>query len=72
MRAKTIVLVMAAAIFMLASNATAADNLVETVAKGCEKELTCMPIRTSFRASVNMHFTMRRSSLNGLLPLFLI
>jgi hypothetical protein len=40
MRAKTIVLVMAAAIFMLASNATAADNLVETVAKGCEKELT--------------------------------
>ena len=40
MRAKTIVLVMAAAIFMLASNAAAADDLVETVAKGCEKELT--------------------------------
>jgi len=40
MRAKTIVLVMAAAIFMLVSNAAAADNLVETVAKGCEKELT--------------------------------
>ncbi|MGB3648599.1 MAG: cysteine rich repeat-containing protein, partial [Desulfobulbales bacterium] len=40
MRAKTIVLVMAAAVFMLVSNATAAQDLVETVAKGCEKELT--------------------------------
>ena len=40
MRVKTIVLVMAAVIFMLVSNATASDNLVETVAKGCEKELT--------------------------------
>jgi len=40
MRVKTIVLVMAAAVFMLVSNAMAAENLVETVAKGCEKELT--------------------------------
>lgn len=40
MRAKTIVLVMAAAFFVLVLNATAAENIVETVAKGCEKELT--------------------------------
>jgi hypothetical protein len=40
MRAKTIVLVMAAAVFMLVSNAMAAEDLIETVAKGCEKELT--------------------------------
>ena len=40
MKAKIILLVMAAAVFMLVSNATAAENLVETVAKGCEKELT--------------------------------
>jgi hypothetical protein len=31
---------MAAAVFMLVSNANAADNIIETVAKGCEKELT--------------------------------
>jgi len=31
---------MAAAIFVLVSNAMAAENLVETVTKGCEKELT--------------------------------
>jgi len=29
-----------AAVFMLVSNATAAQDLVETVANGCEKELT--------------------------------
>jgi hypothetical protein len=41
MWAKTIVLVMAASIFMLVSNAAAAqEDLVETVVKGCEKELT--------------------------------
>jgi hypothetical protein len=40
MRVKTIVLVMAAAIFMLVSFATAAENLVEIVATGCEKEIT--------------------------------
>jgi len=40
MRAKTLVLVMAAAVLMLVSNATAAGDLVETVSKGCEKELT--------------------------------
>jgi hypothetical protein len=40
MRAKTIVLVMAVSVFMLVSNAVAAQDLVETVAKGCEKELT--------------------------------
>ena len=31
---------MAAALFMLVSNAMAAEDLIETVAKGCEKELT--------------------------------
>lgn len=40
MRTKAILLVMAAAVFMLVSNANAADNIIETVAKGCEKELT--------------------------------
>ena len=40
MKAKIILLVMAAAVFMLVSNATAAQDLVETVTKGCEKELT--------------------------------
>ena len=40
MRVKTIVLVMAAAVFMLAAHAAAAEDLVETVTKGCEKELT--------------------------------
>lgn len=40
MRAKIIVMVVAAAFCMLVSNAFAAENLVETVAKGCEKELT--------------------------------
>jgi len=40
MRLKVILLVMAAAIFVLVSNAMAAENLVETVTKGCEKELT--------------------------------
>jgi len=40
MRIRTILLVMVASVFMLVSHATAAENLVETVAKGCEKELT--------------------------------
>ena len=40
MRIKTILMLIVAAVFMLVSNATAAENLVETVAKGCEKELT--------------------------------
>lgn len=40
MRAKTILLVSAVSIFILVLNAMAAENLVETVAKGCEKELT--------------------------------
>ena len=40
MRTKAILLVMVAAVFMLVSNANAADNIIETVAKGCEKELT--------------------------------
>ena len=40
MRAKTILLVMVAAVFMLVSNVIAAQDLVETVANGCEKELT--------------------------------
>ena len=40
MRAKTIFLMVVAAVFMLVSNATAAQDLVETVANGCEKELT--------------------------------
>ena len=39
MRTKSILLVIVAAAFMLVSNAGAAENLVETVAKGCEKEL---------------------------------
>ena len=39
MRAKTILLMVVAAVFMLVSNATAAQDLVETVANGCEKEL---------------------------------
>lgn len=40
MQAKTILVVLAVSIFILVSNAMAAENLVETVAKGCEKELT--------------------------------
>ena len=40
MKAKIILLVMAVAVFMLVSNVMAADNLVEIVAKGCEKEIT--------------------------------
>jgi hypothetical protein len=40
MRAKTILLVIVASFFMLVSNAVAAEDIVETVAKGCEKELT--------------------------------
>ena len=40
MRTTTILLVMVASFFILASNAMAAETLVETVAKGCEKELT--------------------------------
>ncbi len=40
MRTKTILLVMTTLVFMLVSNAMAADNIVETVAKGCETELT--------------------------------
>jgi hypothetical protein len=40
MQTKTILLVMATLVFMLVSNAMAADNIVETVAKGCETELT--------------------------------
>ena len=40
MRAKTILLLMVAVVFMLVSNAIAAQDLVETVANGCEKELT--------------------------------
>jgi hypothetical protein len=40
MRAKTILLMVVAAVFMLVSNVIAAQDLVETVANGCEKELT--------------------------------
>ena len=40
MRTKAILLVMAAAVFMLVSNANAAEDIIESVAKGCEKELT--------------------------------
>ena len=40
MRIKAILLVMVAAVFMLVSNATAAEDIIESVAKGCEKELT--------------------------------
>ena len=40
MRTRTILLVMVASMFMLVSNAMAAESIVETVAKGCEKELT--------------------------------
>lgn len=40
MRTKTILLVMATLVFMLVSNAMAADDIVTTVAKGCEIELT--------------------------------
>ena len=40
MRTRTILLVIVAAVFMLVSNAMAAEGIVETVAKGCEKELT--------------------------------
>jgi len=40
MRTKTILLVVVATVFMLSSNVIAAEDLVETVAKGCEKELT--------------------------------
>ena len=39
MKTKTILLVVVT-IFMVVSNAVAADDIVETVAKGCEKELT--------------------------------
>ena len=40
MRTRTILLMIVAAVFMLVSNATAAEDIIETVAKGCEKELT--------------------------------
>ena len=40
MRTRTILLVIVAAVSMLVSNATAAEDIIETVAKGCEKELT--------------------------------
>jgi hypothetical protein len=40
MRTKAILLVMVAAVFMLISNANAAEDIIESVAKGCEKELT--------------------------------
>ena len=40
MKLKTILLVMVAAAFMMVSNAMAAEDIIETVAKGCEKELT--------------------------------
>ena len=40
MRTKAILLVMVAAVFMLVSNANAAEDIIESVAKGCEKELT--------------------------------
>jgi hypothetical protein len=40
MRAKTNLLMVVAAVFMLVSNVIAAQDLVETVANGCEKELT--------------------------------
>ena len=39
MKVKRALLVIAASIFMLVGSAGAAENLVETVAKGCEKEL---------------------------------
>lgn len=40
MRTKVILLLMVAAVFMLVSNANAAEDILESVAKGCEKELT--------------------------------
>lgn len=40
MRTKIIVLAMAAAVFMLVTNAIAADDLAKIVANGCEKEIT--------------------------------
>jgi hypothetical protein len=40
MKTKTILLVVVAAVFMMVSNAVAAEDIIETVAKGCEKELT--------------------------------
>ena len=40
MRTKAILLLMVAAVFMLVSNANAAVDIIESVAKGCEKELT--------------------------------
>lgn len=40
MRTKVILLLMVAAVFMLVSNANAAEDIIESVAKGCEKELT--------------------------------
>ena len=48
MRTRTILLVIVAAVFMLVSNATAAEDIIETVAKGCEKELTsyCSEVTT--------------------------
>jgi len=48
MRTRTILLVIVAAVFMLVSNATAAEDIIETIAKGCEKELTsyCSEVTT--------------------------
>ena len=40
MRMKTILLVMVAGVFMMVSIAMAAEDIIESVAKGCEKELT--------------------------------
>ena len=40
MRTRTIFMVIVASMFILVSNAMAAEGIVETVAKGCEKELT--------------------------------
>ena len=40
MRKKTITVVMVSLIFMLVSSAMASENIVETVDKGCKKELT--------------------------------
>jgi hypothetical protein len=40
MRTTTILLVMVASFFFVASNTMAGETLVETVANGCEKELT--------------------------------
>jgi len=40
MRVKAFLLMMVMSVFVLVSNAVAAEDLVEIVAKGCEKELT--------------------------------